>query len=299
MKPDTRNPESESPVFMREFRSRMRRPWAYWVLLGYLLLIIPPSLYFLYHVAVAQKLIVEDGFVQMPRQGGVAFALILFSMQFLLVTVLAPALSCASFAAERVRRRLVFLLLTPLPSRQIILGKLYFVLFYLLLLLLATVPLCALASMFGGLSPLDILAGYALLAAYALCLGACGIFISARVARPERAALWTYLAVLAAFIAIPWLSLPLVGLVQLISTGDPAVFTRAADVLPIPLIAIPGILICWLAAEWFIGETTALLDTERRMWGTCAPPLPLHLMRLEVTPEPPPTATSEPLKRRW
>ncbi|MHB9132776.1 MAG: ABC transporter permease [Armatimonadota bacterium] len=297
------DPMGSAPVFVREFRSRMRHPWAFWLLFGYLALLAPASLYFFYrfyHTADLPQAIDATAATGQLQQVGVIFAFSLFAVQLLLVSLLAPVLSCGSFAGERTRRRLVFLWMSPLPSRKIVLGKLQFILLYLVLLLLSTMPLCAISSMFGGISPLDLLAGYALLVAYAYMTGAYGLYVSVKSPRTGRAALWGYLGMLAVYLLFPWLLLPYVGLFDLVVLGDPLLLTQITRELPIPAIAIPLAIVFSGIAEWFISETTAVLDYERHQWGTYAPPLPLNRRHTATTTavSPSPTQPAIP-KRRW
>jgi hypothetical protein len=281
------DPMGVSPVFVREFRSRMRHPWAYGVLVAYLAALTPAGLYFLYQF---NRLFAHGEGVQEvyrnSQQVGVIFALALFSVQFLLVTLLVPGLTCLSFTTERIKRQLLFVLLTPLSSRGIVVGKLLSSLFYVMLLLLATVPLCALSSQFGGLSPFDLVTGYAALFAYTLMVAAYGLYVSAKDHHGGRAALWAYLGVLAVPVLFPCLLVPFSGLYSLLVNHDTVLITEVCEAISIPVMAIPFSLVFWLAAQWFIGETAALLDVERRLWGTYAPPLPLHEGKMPAAPPP-------------
>lgn len=286
-----------APVFMREVRSRMRHPWVWWVLGGYLLLLVPAGLYVLYryHATAAPVGGQQWEAMQQAHQVGLLFAVGLLAVQLLLISLLAPALTCSSFATERAKRTLVFTLLTPLSTRALVDGKLYFVLFYLGLLQLATMPLCAVSSLFGGLSPLDLLAGYGLLLAYAYLLGAIGLYASARTARAGMAALWSYLAIAAVPLACPYLLLPYAGLYLLVVMRDPALVFSLVESVPIPAAVLPLGLLCVFAARWCLGETAAVLDAERHRWGTYAPPLPRqNTHATSLTPEMP-----APAPRRW
>jgi len=283
------DPMGVSPVFVREFRSRMRHPWAYGLLVAYLAVLAPAGLYFLYQF---NSLFARgQGAAEVQRnsqQVGVIFALTLFSVQFLLVTLLVPALTCLSFTTERAKRQLLFVLLTPLPSRAIVIGKLLASLFYVMLLLLASVPLCALSSQFGGLSPLDLVTGYAALFAYTYMVAAYGLFISAKDGHGGRAALWTYLGVLAVPVLFPCLLVPFSGLAGLLTQHDTVLITEVCETISIPVMAVPFSLVFWLAAQWFVAETAAVLDAERRLWGTYAPPLPPQADAVAAPPLTPP-----------
>jgi ABC-type transport system involved in multi-copper enzyme maturation permease subunit len=287
------DPMGFSPVFMRDFRSRMRRPWAYWMLLGYAGLLNAGGVYLLFQHAHLPGLAVLDS-ADRTRQFGLLFALAVFTLQCLLVLALTPVLTCAAFAAERASGQLLFTLLTPLSSRAVVTGKLQGVLFYIGLLLISAMPLAAVSSLFGGLNPIDLLAGFLVLLAFAYLAAAFGLYVSALSADTPRAAAVTYAGLLLTPLLFPWLLAPAVGVVSLLGWHDQILFQRMAEALPIPVIAVPLILVFLLCARWFVTETTLRLDIERRRWGTFAPPLP--------PPEAPPTATVpavHPHARRW
>jgi hypothetical protein len=168
---------------------------------------------------------------------------------------------------------LTFLLLTPVPSRDIVTGKMQVTLFFQMLVLLATVPLVALSSLFGGLSPMELLAGYGLLASYALLLTSFGLFMSMRAPTAAHAAMFTYLGALAVPLVFPVLAAPFVGLYVLLRQGDPQYLLSLADGAPLALAAAGLAVAFWLGTQWFVSETALALDYARRMWGTFAPPL--------------------------
>lgn len=307
------DPMDASPVFVREFRSRMRRPWAFWLLFAYPAILIPPSLFFFYRFRVTTLPFPSSELeaLQQAHVTAMIFVLALFAVQFLLVTLLVPALTCAAFAGEQANRQLPFVLLTPLPSRRIVAGKLQCLLVYALLLLLATMPLCAIASLFGGMSPLDILTGYAALLTYALMLGAFGLYVSSRERRVAQAACWSYLGALCVPVLVPYLLVPCAGLGALLLSHDPGWLMQMTAEAPIPVLAIPLAALFGVVATWFMGETAAVLDTERHIWGTYAPPLPAEgvaeapgesappLLPAALAMPVPPPVSSPRRSRRW
>ncbi len=288
------DPMGFSPVFMRDFRSRMRKPWAYWVLLGYTAVLNAGGGYLLYRHGNLPGLAALDSAAR-TQEFGLLFALALFVLQFVLVLLLTPVLTCGAVVAERASHVLLFTLLTPLPSRTIVAGKLQGVLFYVGLLLICAMPLTAVSSLFGGLNPLDLFAGYLVLLTFAYLAAAFGLYVSALSPDTARAAAYTYAGLLASPILFPWLLAPAVGVVSLLGWHDHILFQRMADSLPIPLLAVPLMLAFLLCARWFIQETTLLLDVERRRWGTFAPPLPTSCPLATTAPAPQP----HPHARRW
>jgi Na+/phosphate symporter len=130
-------------------------------------------------------------------------------------------------------------------------------------------------------------------------VAAFGLFVSARDRSGLRAALFTYLGVLAAPVLFPCLLGPVSGLYALLAQQDTVLITHVAANVSIPAVAAPFSLLFWLAAQWFIADTAAALDAERRLWGTYAPPLPIQ--EDEPAPEPPPVVppSTPPEPRRW
>ena len=105
----------------------------------------------------------------------------------LLVLVLAPAFTTGAICSEREKQTLDLLVTTPLSTLGIVVGKLVSALAYVLLLIVASVPLMALVFVFGGVGPEDVLRAYVLLFALAFGMGAIGLFLSALVRRTQAA----------------------------------------------------------------------------------------------------------------
>lgn len=283
-----------SPVFVREFRVQMRRPWLYLATGLYLCALIPAGLYFLYHYASVGDADLHVDLSPRVQQGAILFALVLFAAQFVLITLLAPSFTNGAFAGERARGTLMPLLMTPLSTRSVVVEKWQASLMALLMLLLSTVPLCAVSSLFGGISPLDLLAGYGTLVGYALLLTAFGLYVSARCRHAGQAIVWTYVAVFVAPLLFPFILIPYAGIASWLVTGESMLMTTITRDLPLPLLAIPVLALTWLLAQWFIGESCAILDEERHLWGTYPPP-----MSHETTPPAAPLPEAVPTARRW
>jgi ABC-2 type transport system permease protein len=105
----------------------------------------------------------------------------------LTVLVLAPASTAGAISMEREKQTLDLLTTTPISSLAIILGKLISALSWVLLLLLASIPVTALVFTFGGVGPEDLVRAYVVLVATALVFGSIGLFVSALVKRTQAA----------------------------------------------------------------------------------------------------------------
>jgi hypothetical protein len=120
----------------------------------------------------------------------------LLLLQVLLVTFLAPAATSGAISLEREKQTLDLLTATPVSTLAIILGKLSSALAFVIVLILASIPLTAVVFVFGGVAPEDIVRGYAVLLVTALGFGSLGILLSSMTRRTQSATVLTYLGVL-------------------------------------------------------------------------------------------------------
>ena len=88
----------------------------------------------------------------------------------LVTLILAPASTAGAISMEREKQTMDLLAVTPISSLAIVLGKLLSALSWILLLLLASIPVVALVFTFGGVSPDDVVRAYVVLLATAFVL---------------------------------------------------------------------------------------------------------------------------------
>lgn len=103
------------------------------------------------------------------------------------VVLVVPGQAALAVVGERERGTLHLLQVSQLRPVGIVVGKLASALAYLVLLLLAAVPLLVVPMLFGGVSLGEIGAGLGMILLTALVLGAAGLWVSAR-ARTSRGA---------------------------------------------------------------------------------------------------------------
>ena len=120
----------------------------------------------------------------------------LLMLETLQVAFLAPAATAGAISLEREKRTLELLVVTPISSIAIVLGKLLSALVYVWLLIAASIPLTAVVFVFGGVAPDDVLRGYIVLVVTALGLGSFGLFCSSLVKRTQAATAITIFGVL-------------------------------------------------------------------------------------------------------
>ncbi|HVN52849.1 MAG TPA: ABC transporter permease subunit [Anaerolineaceae bacterium] len=166
-----------NPVMVKELRSRMRGRRAFLILTLYLLALalMVGLVYFLYLSSINRS----PAALTNTRQliGKVVFAVVV-GMQLVGITFIAPALTSGAISGERDRQTLDLLQTTLLPARSLALGKFSSALVFMLLLLLAALPLESLAFLFGGVAPEEVAIGTLLLIVTTINFCAVGLFFS-------------------------------------------------------------------------------------------------------------------------
>ena len=185
-------------VVSKELRWRMRGRRAYVIVTAYVAVLgfLVFSVYGLTAGAATQRFD-PSGFAPAQGAGGVSasaasligqsiFGVILV-LQTLLTLLLAPALTSGGVSMEREKQTLELLITTPVSTLGFVLGKLVSSLAYVLLLILASIPLMSLAFVFGGIAPDDVVRAYVVLLATAFGMGSIGLFLSAWLKRTQLA----------------------------------------------------------------------------------------------------------------
>ncbi len=188
-----------NPMVMKELRGRMRGARAFIVLTIYLALMSG-------FVTLIYLVFAESFSLSGPSQGGeigrVLFRSIV-GVELFLVTFIAPAFAASAISGERERQTYDLLRTTLLPARKLVSGKLFATLSYILLLLLAAIPLQSLAFLFGGVSELEVALAFVVLLATAILLGSVGVFFSAVTRRTLSASVLSYAFALSTIIMLP------------------------------------------------------------------------------------------------
>ncbi|HVO42193.1 MAG TPA: hypothetical protein VMT34_06210, partial [Aggregatilineales bacterium] len=195
-----------NPVVLKELRGRMRGPRAFVVLTVYLLLMsgFAALLYVLFTAQVSAY-----GYAATGRIGQTLFIGVV-GMELFLVTFIAPSFTASAITGERERQTYDLLRTTTLRASSLVIGKLTSALSYVMLLLLAAVPLQSIAFLFGGVTEIELVLSFAILVVTAVALGAVGIYFSALVQRSVTASVLTY-----AFALFVTLGLPLIAFIVL------------------------------------------------------------------------------------
>jgi ABC-type transport system involved in multi-copper enzyme maturation permease subunit len=119
----------------------------------------------------------DDLYLNMMQRGPLCHALLL-AAQFLMLVLIAPAMTSGSIAGERERQTLDLLLVTNTGSFRIVIGKMMESFAMLALLILCGLPVMSLCLLTGGVSLGQILIGELFLLAEAFACVSIGVFCS-------------------------------------------------------------------------------------------------------------------------
>lgn len=169
-----------NPVVLKEFRSRMRGRRAFIILSVYVLLLslLVSGVYLL----MRQSMGIAGGLEERRIMGKTIFGLVV-GMEMVMVSFVAPALTAGAISGERERQTYDLLRTTLLPARSLVFGKFFSALGFILLLLLAGLPVQSLAFLLGGVALEELLVGTLLLMVTAVMFCAAGVFFSSFLAR--------------------------------------------------------------------------------------------------------------------
>ncbi len=192
-------------IMVKELRSRMRGRRAFIVLTVYLA-ILALLTYGVYVIVAPNARGITGGGFGGGGFGGQANASALIGQsiftllsifQLILICFIAPAFTAGQISLEREKQTLDLLISTPMRPSAIVIGKLAAALAFVVLMIVAAIPITAIVLMYGGASVDDIIRQQLVLLATALVLGAIGLFYSALLKRTQAATVLTYITLLA------------------------------------------------------------------------------------------------------
>ena len=187
-------------IMVKELRSRMRGRRAFIVLTVYLALLafIAYGAY-LVVAPIATDAAGADGFASANASAfiGRSIFTVLSVLQIVLVCVIAPAFTAGQISLEREKQTLDLLISTPLRPGAIVIGKLATALAFVVLMIVAAIPISALVLMYGGAEVHNIVQQQLVLLTTAIGFGAIGIFASALTKRTQTATVLAYSTVIA------------------------------------------------------------------------------------------------------
>ncbi len=163
----------DNPLLLKELRVGLRERKIFLLQTVYLVVLGTSTAAFLFSAS-------EPGdLLEMPEHGRLLHQ-ILFWTQLAMVVLITPSLTCSQISGERENQTLELLCASRLRTVQIVTGKLAYALAYMGLLLVSSMPMVAVVFLMGGVSPVEVLISYGILALVATLAGLLGLFFSAR-----------------------------------------------------------------------------------------------------------------------
>lgn len=163
-------------MLVKELRGRMRGARSFVVLTIYLLLL--TCFASLIYSSTTTSSGAASGRTHLAVIGRALFFTIVL-LEALMVAFITPAFTAGAISGERERRTYEVLKTTLLPPRSFVAGKLSAALLYVVLLILAAVPLQSLAFVLGGVVVEELIVTLVFLVVTALSFGTLGLFCSA------------------------------------------------------------------------------------------------------------------------
>jgi ABC-type transport system involved in multi-copper enzyme maturation permease subunit len=180
-----------NPILVRVVQSGSRRIRHLWIRLGYLTII---AVAVVFGIVFMQSSASSGSLADFAKQATVVFKYVSL-IQLGMVCVLAPVFAAAAITQEKDSQTYNILLSTPLTNGQIVLGSLLSRLYFVVALLIASIPLFCIIMVYGGVTGDKIMLAIAIAAATALLTGSIAISISVIKIGTGRTIFTFYLAI--------------------------------------------------------------------------------------------------------
>jgi ABC-2 type transport system permease protein len=193
-----------NPLLVKELRGRMRGARAFVVLSIYLLMLscFTSCIYYVYAASMSGP----GSGSSMAYLGKVVFSSVII-IEIFMVTFLTPAFTAGAISGEKERQTYELLRTTLLPAHKVVLGKFYSALTYMVLLILAAVPLESLAFVLGGVELGELVLALVILLVAAVFFAAVGLLFSSLMRSTLAATILSYVVALLGTIGLPILLL--------------------------------------------------------------------------------------------
>jgi ABC-type transport system involved in multi-copper enzyme maturation permease subunit len=181
-----------NPIFIKEFRGRMRGKKAFLIQVCYII-ILSFVLFMVYYDQAHNRS--GMNVMGMSKLGRTLFSWLMMT-QISLIIFICPGFTCGSISAEKEKQTFDLILVTLLKPSNIINGKFFTSLFYIIILMFISVPLLSMLFIFGGVSPLELGLGILVLLITSLTFGMIGLFWSSMFPKTYLSTISTYLTTL-------------------------------------------------------------------------------------------------------
>ncbi len=181
-----------NPIAVRLVQNGSRRTKHMYIRSAYLAVLVLVLLWLLLLTTSSSAL----NYRELAQSGARSFTWIAY-LQIALICILSPVFMASAIAQESDAKTWDILLTTPLSQAQIVLGNLFGRLFFVLALLLASLPLFAMTQFFGGVPGTSIFVSYLIAGCAALLVGTVAIGLAVSRLVGKRAVFAFYVAVVA------------------------------------------------------------------------------------------------------
>jgi ABC-type transport system involved in multi-copper enzyme maturation permease subunit len=260
----------DNPVILKELRGRMRGRQAF-VLLTIYLGLIAVFIVLVYNLLGLTSSITWD---PSARQGaGKAIFGTVVLLELLLLSFIAPGLTAGAITSERERQTFEILRTTLLSAPSLVLGKLSSALSYLLLLIIAALPIQSLAFLLGGVGLGEMVASSLMLVVTAIFFCTLGIFFSSFMKRTLTATVASYAVILLSFLILVVIFF-LVAYVQSYSYSSfNSLFSEYILTLILWFLISTNPLMAAVMSEVILVDQQNLFYTTSSMFGSSGPSL--------------------------
>jgi ABC-type transport system involved in multi-copper enzyme maturation permease subunit len=243
-----------NPVIGRELKERVRGLRAF-IALSVFVIVLVLTAFFVYESTKESDFRFDIG--RQTRIGRDVFEWTLMVMT-ILVLFFVPGLTAGAVAGERERQTLQPLQVTLLRPRSILIGKMIAAVAYLVLLIVAALPLMAMCALLGGVRVIDIVRGTSAVILTAIVLSAIVVCVSTFAKRVQTATVLAY-----AFTALLLVSGPLAyGMATVLDARSPGDQTQAPAFL---LAANPIVMVADLTASQTMTGDGPLSNVRREL----------------------------------
>lgn len=192
----------ENPVTVKELRSRMRGRRAFVVLTIYLLVM--SAFITLVYAAFASS--ASGPYGPDPREAGKVIFTCVIGVQVFLVLFVGPSFTAGAISGEKEKQTYELLRTTLLSANAFVTGKLLSALSYVLLLILAAIPLQSIAFLLGGVTFLELFVSQIILLVGALSFALWGLFCSSAMRTTLGASVMTFAGALFVTAGLPMMA---------------------------------------------------------------------------------------------
>lgn len=179
-----------NPILVRVVQGASRRPRHLWLRVVYLTALLTVVLFSLFFFVSGQN----ASLTELAKGASQTFAWASIT-QLALMSFLAPVFTASAITQERDAQTFNILLSTPLSNAQIVFGSLMSRLYFVIVLLIAGLPIFFMTMVYGGVTASQIVESFALSGSTAILTGALAIFVAMTAIGTRRTIFSFYLVI--------------------------------------------------------------------------------------------------------